>query len=332
MKKISITTLLALFLTIPALAGQGYEWTKISDNATFNHGTDLVDACEFQGDAKVADDVELTLEERAEGMSAVMATPDGQVYEGKIDPEYLAVFEEGMRLLSKSGVVDGFLSVPGHEPLSPVRRGVRGDTNEECVFGADGRVQITTTTSSPYNMIGRIATGCSGTLIGNKYVLTAGHCVSNGSGTWYSSLNFTVAKDGSYEPWGSESWSNVLTTTAWHNSGDSNKDYALIVLSAAPHGGWAGWGTYSSGTHSVCGYPGDKPFGTMWNMGGSTSSNTYKIYYSFDTAGGQSGSGIRDTSNYVRGIHAYCYSSNNGGTRLTSTVYNTLQGWIADNP
>ena len=41
--------------------------------------------------------------------------------------------------------------------------------------------------------------------------------------------------------------------------------------------------------------PGDKPSGTMWTASGAVStSGSYRLCYTIDTAGGQSGSGIAD--------------------------------------
>ena len=200
------------------------------------------------------------------------------------------------------------------------------------VHGADTRTQIGNTVQNPYWYIGRISIGCTGTLVGPKHVLTAGHCVANGSGSWHSSLNFAVGQDGSYKPWGSETWKTAMTTSNWFNNGDSKYDYGMIILNDAPHGGWTSYGNYSGGTHSVTGYPGDKPTGSLWTDSSSTSSSSKQIFYSMDTAGGQSGSGIRDSGNTVRGIHAYGYSSNNGGTKITSTVYNQISSWVYSNP
>jgi glutamyl endopeptidase len=106
----------------------------------------------------------------------------------------------------------------------------------------------------------------------------------------------------------------------------------MIILKAAPHGGWNGFGTYNgNGTYNVTGYPGDKPTGSMWGMFGTTTSDSDDIFYTLDTAGGQSGSGVLDTNRIVRGIHTngvYPGSPTNQGTRITSTVFNTIVGWI----
>ena len=157
--------------------------------------------------------------------------------------------------------------------------------------------------------------------------------MSNGAGSWYNNLNFTVAQNGSYRPWGTQSWNRAITPSAWGSHGDRNYDYALIVLNGPANGGHAGWGVYSGGTHSITGYPGDQASGTMWTAsGGVTTSGSYRLCYSIDTFNGHSGSGIADRNNMVRGIHTTGSDSGNCGTRMTSTVYNTLQNWIATYP
>lgn len=305
-------------------------FTKLNERASFINGDNLIksEIPEVGGSTTIE---EQTLQERASGLSAIMVTPDGALYEEKMNPEDVVAFEKAIAELERIG---------GMETIADKSPGARSTQKfsmiaPSVVFPPDQRVQITNTVTAPYWHVGRIAVGCTGTLISAKHVLTAGHCVSNGSGSWYSNLNFTVAQNGGYQPWGTRSWTRAITTSAWHNNRNTNYDYALIVLSAPAHGGHAGWGVYGGGTHSITGYPGDKPFGTMWTgSGGVWTSGSYRLCYTIDTAGGQSGSGIANggAGVYVRGIHTTGSSSQNCGTRLTGTVYNKLQNWIATYP
>lgn len=314
-----------------ANAGEG-RFQKTNEKASFIHGDNLVtNAMPDPGPAVTARPQ--TPQQKAEGMSAVMVTRNGDVYESNVSPEDALLLEEAIRALEILG--RGSMTMPGAEPTAPMQLLGGGDirVKPSVVIGPDGRVQVTNTVASPYWHIGRIGIGCTGTLITPKHVLTAGHCVSDGSGNWYSSLDFTPAQNGSYKPWGTTSWATAVTTSAWHNNSNTNYDYALIVLSAPAHGGHAGYGTYSGGTHTITGYPADKPFGTMWRMsGGVWTSGSYRLCYTIDTYGGNSGSGIYDSGNVVRGVHTTGSSTQNCGTRLTSTVFNQLQNWISTYP
>src|SRR3954453_7426692 len=112
---------------------------------------------------------------------------------------------------------------------------------------------------------------CSGTalLSSNKSVVwTAGHCVNEGPGDFATNWEFVPAyKDGT-APLGVYVAEDLVTSSAWANSGDFSYDFAAAVV--APSGGTAltdrvgGRGitfNYSRNqTYSAYGYPAAPPF------------------------------------------------------------------------
>lgn len=224
----------------------------------------------------------------------------------------------------------------------------------EAVLGTDDRVQITNTSAYPWrahaSLLITAADGSSwiGTawFIGPHTLATAGHCVYiknsgvPGRDGWVRSIRVMPGRNGSTLPYGSATTSAFRTVTGWANNGDQNYDYGAIILPTdlGSTTGWFGIGIFSdsqlnSSTVNISGYPGDKPAGTQWYHANRVSAvNALKVFYTVDTAGGQSGSAvyrIENGSRYGVAVHAYGGSTSNSGTRINREVYDNLVRWKA---
>lgn len=228
-----------------------------------------------------------------------------------------------------------------------------GEMNETLrrqlrVIGADGRTSVTSW-QWPYYKVVYITyqtnTGrkrCSGSLITPRHVLTAGHCISDGSGNFYwdwkvypnhnagYSREFTV-----YQGW---------VFNGWHYNRDWNWDIAILTLHTSNTGfGWFGFG-YNTGIASnwnfgVVGYPGDK--GT-W-MQRQNMCMDYQISHNLlltrtgDIVGGNSGGpAYLDSSKVVYGVvsHEVYYTFSgigkyNGHARITKEKFDAMLHYIS---
>jgi len=66
-------------------------------------------------------------------------------------------------------------------------------------------------------------------------VLTAGHCVKDGTGDWARNWTFVPGYDSGRRPYGTYTARRAFVTTGWSRHGDDDEDVAMVAVN--PHGG-----------------------------------------------------------------------------------------------
>lgn len=257
---------------------------------------------------------------------------------------------EGFRLTS--AITESLLSeeVPVTKALEALPSAESLTYDEpETVCDTDDRVRISPATAIPWRWCCELlitypnGAGARGTgwFIGQRAVMTAGHVVySAANGGWASSIEVIPGMDGNSRPYGSQIGISFRSVVGWVSNSDPEYDYGVIILPNGSLGstvGWFGFAVLSDAELqnllvNNAGYPGDKPFGTLWfNAGVITSVTSRRLFYMIDTFGGQSGSCIWRLSNGTRhavGIHGYGGCPNKA-VRITTPVFNNMSAWKA---
>ena len=198
----------------------------------------------------------------------------------------------------------------------------------------------------------------TGTMVDSFHVLTAGHVVySYADGGFASQIIATPELYGTYRPFGTASMTYERTFTAFtsynqtHPGQTTSGDYdiSLITLNRniGNSTGWMAYGydnnnaDFARGTiYDTAGYPAAGGYdGHHMEFSGGRSrlspNGTAIDYYqsSITTYGGQSGSPVwRANSGVVYGVHvggSGTANSLNFATRITQSIFNTLQSWRA---
>ena len=225
----------------------------------------------------------------------------------------------------------------------------------ECVIGSDGRTKVSSTDSYPWRAqvklkvkFGSTWYNCSGTMIGAYQLLTAGHCVHQGSGgNWFNEIKIYPGYECGHKQWWLADYTLVRSYSGWTVSGSANHDWAMITLDRriGSRTGWFGYLTagcswYDGKGFNIAGYPVDLDGGECqyYDFDYERDCSDYKLYYYIDTYGGQSGSAtywLDGSSRYEVAVHAYGHTSGgscvyNSGTRLNQDKYDRIGTWKSD--
>lgn len=176
---------------------------------------------------------------------------------------------------------------------------------------------------------------CSGSSVGGRAVLTAGHCVSNGAGTWSSNFLFVPRYLVGTAPDGVWSAPLLSTFTAWHLNSNLCRDVGFAItnnqggLTLSQKVGYLGF-AWNYGLYqwfNMFGYPAASPFTgeymvhtDSWTVATANPNGctpTVKGILTSQTGGTSGGPWLLNYSpfvsgavNHANGVNSFIYTSN----------------------
>lgn len=222
-------------------------------------------------------------------------------------------------------------------------------TMAEAVSATDDGVLITDTRAYPWRCVcalnitaadGSVWIG-TGWLAGSRTVITAGHCVyMHSHGGWVRQIQVIPGGNQDQQPYGASIATRFRSVKGWARKQKRSHNYGAIILPGedAP-GVLVGFFGFISLRDlelkgckvNLAGYPGDKPEGTQWYHVRVIDEVTPRtLVYSFDMAGGQSGTPVwrlKRGERHVVGIHTTGDSAGNSAVRISEPVFNNISLW-----